>query len=173
MVLSLPFRANCPIRADLFRQLFRGHFDRRSDLQLVTRYSGYQVQGLYGPNDQLLLAEFNLAGVHAGKQTLAQTAGLAIDFHFLADRADDFHLLWTNAVTSTVRVYYQVSLDGGETWRDSAIALAENNNVSHVLAAVDPHGGLYAAWRTSSYGIDLIHWTKQDGWGPAIPVTGT
>ena len=34
MVLSLPFRANCPTRADLFRQIFRDHFDRWCDLRL-------------------------------------------------------------------------------------------------------------------------------------------
>ena len=29
-----PFRANCPTRADLFRQIFRDHFDRWCDLRL-------------------------------------------------------------------------------------------------------------------------------------------
>ncbi len=32
--LALPFRANCPTRADLFRQIFRDHFDRWCDLWL-------------------------------------------------------------------------------------------------------------------------------------------
>ena len=34
MALSLPFRANCPTRADLFRRIFRDHFDRWCDLRL-------------------------------------------------------------------------------------------------------------------------------------------
>ena len=32
--LALPLRANCPTRADLFRQIFRDHFDRWCDLRL-------------------------------------------------------------------------------------------------------------------------------------------
>ena len=32
--LALPFRANCPTRADLFRQIIRDHFDRWCDLRL-------------------------------------------------------------------------------------------------------------------------------------------
>jgi predicted RNA-binding Zn-ribbon protein involved in translation (DUF1610 family) len=34
MALALPFRANCSTRADLFRQIFRDHFDRWCDLRL-------------------------------------------------------------------------------------------------------------------------------------------
>ena len=34
IVIALPFRANCPTRADLFRQIFRDHFDRWCDLRL-------------------------------------------------------------------------------------------------------------------------------------------
>jgi hypothetical protein len=34
MVIALPFHANGPTRADLFRQIFRDHFDRWCDLRL-------------------------------------------------------------------------------------------------------------------------------------------
>ena len=32
--IAVPFRANCPTHADLFRQIFRDHFDRWCDLSL-------------------------------------------------------------------------------------------------------------------------------------------